>query len=247
LKYITNEIVKQSLSRATSEQKIPIFEQLEIVPVPGYPNEHIVRRVCRLGEHGFRSLFSDEEPCSYLKFLHNLLQQLDKRTPTLYDQNYMDDVELGRGASRGRSWSERRKELLGELNRLESLLFSLILQRAYESLSPSQKSEFEKELARTLYDQDVGYKIKSGGVAALMVTGELAGFSAYTALSTLIHTMTMGSAGFGVYTTASSLLSYALGPIGWSTLAGYFVYRSGAPKLKQLLPVGLAIGVMEKH
>lgn len=247
MRYLANEIVKQALGRAIPEQKRPIFDQLEIKPYPNYPDEHIVRRVCRTGEHGFSSLFSDEEPMSYLTFIDKLIRQLEKHTQTGYERSSFDQIDLGSGSARAISRVERREEVLRELNRLERLLINLLVQRAFESLSQDQRTRFEREFTTKLHEQNFGYKHKSGGIAAILVAGDLAGFSAYTALSSLIHAITFGTAGFTVYTSASSLLSYALGPIGWSSLAGYFIYRSGAPKLKQLLPIGLAIAALEKR
>jgi hypothetical protein len=247
VKYLANDVVKQVLRRATPEQKRPIFDQLEIKQYPDYPDEHIVRRVCRAGEHGFSSFFSDEEPMSYLTFLDKLIRQLEKKAQTGYDRRAFDEIDLGSGSTRAMSTVERRELVLQELNRLERLLINLLIERAFESLSQDQRTQFEREFTKRLQEQDVGYKYKFGGIAAILVAGDLAGFSAYTALSSLIHAVTLGTAGFGVYASASSLLSYALGPIGWSSLAGYFIYQSGTPKLKQLLPIGLAIAALQKR
>ena len=247
MRYLANDIVKQALGRATPEQKRPIFEQLGVKQYSGYPDEHLVRRVCRAGEHGLSSLFSDEEPMSYLSFVDTVIRQLERSVRTGYDRKSFESIDLGGRQGRFTSRSAQREEVLKELNRLEQLLVTMLLERAFESLSQDQRIQFERDLIKKLHDQGSGYKYKSGSVAALLIAGDLAGFSAYTALSSLIHAISFGTAGFGVYTSASSLLSYALGPLGWSSLAGYFVYKSGAPKLKQLLPIGLAIAALEKR
>jgi len=116
----------------------------------------------------------------------------------------------------------------GYLDDLERKILSQLMVVAYEKATPQQRAAVEAKLAG-LAQTPEGKNLKGLSTsAALLVVGNLGGFATYTLMSTVLSAVSLGTLGFGAYTMASSLLSVALGPAGWLTLAAYGILKLGS-------------------
>lgn len=81
--------------------------------------------------------------------------------------------------------------------------------------------------------------VKSGGPAMIMATVSAAGFGAFIALSTVIHAVFTTILGitlpFAIYTGASSVLAFIIGPVGWLFILGIGSWQmmAGSKKIEQ--------------
>ena len=100
------------------------------------------------------------------------------------------------------------------------------LQEEIDAMNDEQREELKKALR---VDEVTGETMKkflttSAGASTLLVALNLSGFGAFMALTTIMHavfTTTLGiTLPFAVYTSATTVLSFFLGPAGWIIFAG---------------------------
>lgn len=112
------------------------------------------------------------------------------------------------------------------------------IKKEFDSMSNEQKEELRKALGvEEITSDTLGKLIKTtAGTTALLVALEASGFGAYMALTTIIHaifTTTLGiTLPFAVYTSATSALSFLLGPGGLLLFVGVEIFMFNRSKKK---------------
>ncbi|MSR55626.1 MAG: hypothetical protein EXS09_20430 [Gemmataceae bacterium] len=108
---------------------------------------------------------------------------------------------------------------------IERALMKRVFAELWDKLDGKKRAELLKKIDPNGKIKDHTAVALLGGrsvVAALMVTSHFAGFALYTAMSTTICTVA-GWLGitlpFAVYTSASSIVAFLCGPVGWAILA----------------------------
>ena len=80
-----------------------------------------------------------------------------------------------------------------------------------------------------------------------MTVANLGGFSTYMLMSSFLSVVSFGTLGFGAYTAASSLLSTIIGPVGWTALGIYAIYKWTRPDFKKLIPAVITVAMISKR
>jgi uncharacterized protein YaaW (UPF0174 family) len=115
---------------------------------------------------------------------------------------------------------------------------------AYARMTPQQKAEIDKKLEQ-LYGQDSTKGLKHlSASAAILAIAHGGGFATYMLMSSVISTLSLGAAGFSVYTAASTLLSFIIGPVGWAALGVAAVYKLGGPNQQRSVQAVIAIAIV---
>ena len=162
--------------------------------------------------------------------IENEINELEKRCNTLYSEiteiiktkyQYSKKIILE---------NERQESLLLELNKLKR-----------------QLEEFDNSINQVV--NEFGDNNHSGlvGTAGLMAIANLGGFATYTLLTSFMSAVSFGSLGFGAYTAATSLLSIAIGPVGWIALGSYAVFSLGKPSMSKLMPIVATVGAIRQR
>lgn len=114
-------------------------------------------------------------------------------------------------------------------------------------MSEQDKLSFDAQINKIAKEFDSNITEKLTGTAGLMALGNLGGFATYTFLTTAMSTITMGTLGFGAYTAATTLLSIALGPVGWAGLGAATILALGKPDYQKLIPIVATIGAIRQR
>lgn len=118
--------------------------------------------------------------------------------------------------------------------KLEQIAVAAALTKVLEKATPAERKKILKELA------DAQARTAKGGatVAGALVLANLSGFSLYLAASAVLSGIT-GVLGitlpFAAYTGLSSVLSVAIGPVGWAVLGAWVVFKLGGVNYKKTL------------
>jgi len=109
--------------------------------------------------------------------------------------------------------------------------------------APDQRNQILAELG-----QQQGTSMKGMvGVSGGLVAAHLSGFALYTAASSTLAAVA-GVAGvtlpFAAFTTMSTVLSIATGPVGWGVLGGWAIYKLGGADFKKTLPCVLSVAAI---
>lgn len=135
--------------------------------------------------------------------------------------------------------------------KLEQMVCKKVLNGMFEKLTPAQKADFvaavEKESEK--YKGGANF-VKSGGIAAALVAGNMGGFSTYVLASSGLAAVS-GAAGitlpFAAYTGMSTALGVALGPIGWAGLGILALFTIGGADREKVIPAVLCIAAMRNE
>jgi uncharacterized protein YaaW (UPF0174 family) len=107
-------------------------------------------------------------------------------------------------------------------------------------LSPQQREEFLAELQTAQGPSSTALATSS----AALVLANMGGFGLYMGASTALGAIS-GAVGvtlpFVVYTSMSSVIAVAIGPVGWAALAAAAVYKLGEPEYKKTVPGVIAV------
>lgn len=135
---------------------------------------------------------------------------------------------------------QNSKEILNEYKHRDLLLSELNTLKA-------QIEEFDNSINQVV--NEFGDNNHSGlvGTAGLMAIANLGGFATYTLLTSFMSAVSFGSLGFGAYTAATSLLSIAIGPVGWIALGSYAVFSLGKPSMSKLMPIVATVGAIRQR
>ena len=160
----------------------------------------------------------------------NEINELEKRCNTLYSEITETIKTKYQYSKKIILENERQESLLLELNKLER-----------------QLEEFDNSINQVV--NEFGDNSHSGlvGTAGLMAIANLGGFATYTLLTSFMSAVSFGSLGFGAYTAATSLLSIAIGPVGWIALGSYAVFSLGKPSMSKLMPIVATVGAIRQR
>ena len=228
------------LAEAGREELSPIFQQLKIVQASGFPPAYLTRRITDRAGNAVANIFRDGEVTGYLDLLSQVSSAMGLEDPRRSQPTILELDDTWRAMP---DTSDRRM-IAAVIYRIEDGILQQVAARIFDGLTKKQRDAFDAEMAVKVRDFDTGEKSKLVGAGGLLVLGNMGGFATYTTMSSLLHLVSAGSFGFGVYTTASSVLSVLLGPAGWASLAGYALFRAGAPKLQVLAPIAVCISLV---
>lgn len=160
----------------------------------------------------------------------NEISELEKRCNTLYSEITETIKTKYQYSKKIILENERQESLLLELNKLKR-----------------QLEEFDNSINQVI--NEFGDNNHSGlvGTAGLMAIANLGGFATYTLLTSFMSAVSFGSLGFGAYTAATSLLSIAIGPVGWIALGSYAVFSLGKPSMSKLMPIVATVGAIRQR
>lgn len=160
----------------------------------------------------------------------NEISELEKRCNTLYSEITETIKTKYQYSKKIILENERQESLLLELNKLKR-----------------QLEEFDNSINQVV--NEFGDNNHSGlvGTAGLMAIANLGGFATYTLLTSFMSAVSFGSLGFGAYTAATSLLSIAIGPVGWIALGSYAVFSLGKPSMSKLMPIVATVGAIRQR
>lgn len=160
----------------------------------------------------------------------NEISELEKRCNTLYSEITETIKTKYQYSKKIILENERQESLLLELNKLKR-----------------QLEEFDNSINQVV--NEFGDNNHSGlvGTAGLMAIANLGGFATYTLLTSFMSAVSFGSLGFGAYTAATSLLSIAIGPVGWIALGSYAVFSLGKPSMSKLMPIVAIVGAIRQR
>lgn len=135
---------------------------------------------------------------------------------------------------------------MSSLIELEEDIVRKILKLSYENMAKDEREEFDKKVKDIAAQQGISSQ-KIIGAAGLMTVANLGGFSTYMLMSSFLSVVSFGTLGFGAYTAASSLLSTIIGPVGWTALGIYAVYKWTRPDFKKLIPAVITVALIRKR
>ncbi len=121
---------------------------------------------------------------------------------------------------------------------LEVLIAKRIFKDFFSKMSINQRKNFQNEILKGDFEQSIKSKIKIVGIFSFLTTAQFSGFSIYLLASTTlgIITKTLGfSLPFLFYSSLSSVIAIAIGPIGWTIAGIYSFNKLNEPDFNKLI------------
>ena len=132
---------------------------------------------------------------------------------------------------------------------LEEKIVKKVFENMLSKMEPGERRKFEEDLlkeAKKYSDSYTGLAATGGG---LVVAG-MAGFAPYL-MATSLTSAFAGAFGvtmsFGFYTSLTSFMSVALGPVGWAFLAGAAIFKVGSTNYKKTIPCVVIISSIRQR
>lgn len=234
IKYISNIELKKLLSDATYEERLELTKLLQ-------DKDENVATVALDYTELHHQIISNS---SYLKLLVDIANKLKFNNVQSYyskviKYDKVDDLEY--------DYNKATERGLKYAHYLEDKITLKLLGEIYENMNDKEKALFNQTLKEVAEKNGQSSNKNLVGAAGLLVLGNMGGFATYTFLTTMMSTLSFGALGFGAYTAATSLLSVALGPVGWIGLGVYALYKLGQPDYKKLIPVVVTIGMIRNR
>ncbi|HYC57611.1 MAG TPA: hypothetical protein VEL28_21945 [Candidatus Binatia bacterium] len=132
---------------------------------------------------------------------------------------------------------------------IESSIAQQVVRAMWERMTPQQRAQLEQAIAAesAKYDTIGSDFLKSGGVLAALGAAQLSGFGVYL-LATTGLAATAGAVGvtlpFAVYTTMTSTIAFAIGPVGWIGAGLFAVWKLTGPDYQRLIQAILCIAAI---
>jgi uncharacterized protein YaaW (UPF0174 family) len=126
---------------------------------------------------------------------------------------------------------------------IEDAIVRKVWKDTTDKMSAEEREELNRKAQETAAKYGRSAKSEAAGFAALGAA-QLSGFGIYMAGSTILGAVNSAlglGLGFGAFTGLSSLISTAIGPLGWAALGIFTVAKLGAPNWKKVLPVVVLI------
>jgi len=242
-KFISNIELRKLLEQATYEERLSITKVLDNSQDKPFSAEELQKEICWEGGHGVVNIFRGEGT-GYLDIIDDVADELNIKSLPSYHLKvkYFDDNDLLRfdkevALQKGIEYAEKAEEKI----------ILKLLEIIYDKLDDDKKLKFDEELNKVAQNYNTSMTAKLTGATGLIVLGNLGGFATYTFLTTALSTISMGTLGFGAYTAATSLLSIALGPVGWAGLGLVGVFAIGKPSYEKLIPIVAMIGAIRQR
>ncbi|NDW15451.1 hypothetical protein GTQ48_07955 [Alteromonas genovensis] len=228
-KYISNIELINLLNKATGSELKSLTNIIKGEGAPNMSPEDICRELFEKG--------------GYLRAVNQVKEKLKvsyaltgKRTIEEIDAFEKLTLEEHEAASIGRRY----------IKECEEKVIVKLLELTYKNMSDEDRALFDKSVQKVASQYG---KSSKGliGTAGLMAVANMGGFATYTLMSSVLSALSFGTLGFGAYTTASSLLSTVIGPVGWVGLGAYALYKLGQPNYKKLIPAVATIGSIRQR
>jgi len=253
-KYYSSTALKdQVLSHASEDELLQLTRLFQKDAVKPMTPAAIRDEICRNAGHAIAN-WTRGEGVPYTEALHDVAKSL----------KVSDVSNLGEMTSEGVSLAEMDARLLlkkvdsviaarwrlnvaKEVLAVEKAVLAKFMADAYARMTPEQKAEVDKKVLELTSDL-AGSGLKGlSASAAFMAIANAGGFATYMLMSSVISALSLGTAAFGVYTTASSVLSIFLGPAGWAALGLAAIYRLGSPNQQRSVQAVLAIAIVRSR
>jgi uncharacterized protein YaaW (UPF0174 family) len=251
--YYSTRSISEVLSRATADERLAMTKVFDADARVAQSPEELTDTICSAGGHAIANwLRSQGVP--YTELLHDVAKTLKVEgvqartevTRTGSTVGEMDERALN-SAIDAKVVSTWRWSLDEYIHRHEQEILKKFMADSYERMSPAQRAEVDRKLAE-LAKQLPGSGAKGlTGSAALLAVANAGGFATYMLMSTVISTLSVGTAAFAVYTTASSILHVLIGPVGWAALGLTAIYRLGGPNQQKCVQSVLAIAMLRSR
>jgi len=145
---------------------------------------------------------------------------------------------------------KRQKIKSGESSEmeLEESIVRHVLEAIWDKLTPEQRSQMNSVMLEISKQTGANTSLKEiASIPTLLAAGNLGGFGVYVAASTTLAAI--GSAvgvtfPFIAYTSLSSAISVALGPVGWIAGGLYVINKLSGPNDKKLVPAIVYIAAL---
>ena len=249
-KFLSNIELRTILSKSSPEERKALSMILSNNQEDNWSAEKIQYEICAMGGHSITNAFRGEGT-SYLDILDDIISHLKIKDelPT-YNNSVsgwfsLEDIDCKSSLVMSEEQCLIRGIKYAEI--AEEKITLHILQKSYEQLAPSEKIEFDKKINEIAIQQGSDPTNKLIGAAGILALGNLGGFATYTFLTTAMSTLSFGALSFGAYTTATSALSVALGPVGWIGLGATALYAYGKPKYQKLIPAVTVVGAIRQR
>ncbi len=164
----------------------------------------------------------------------------------LFRSEYLDSLKLVAkrlevSFQENKNWNDMKNVV-----ELEDDVLRRTLKLSYENMSKEERAEFDEKVKDIASQQGISSQ-NIIGAAGLMTVANLGGFSTYMLMSSFLSVVSFGTLGFGAYTAASSLLSTIIGPVGWTALGIYAIYKWTRPDFKKLIPAVITVAMISKR
>lgn len=137
------------------------------------------------------------------------------------------------------------KRLNGNSAATERAIIAKMWNETLARLTPEQAEDLKARAANVAAEHGKNF----GGeltTAAAMSAAQLSGFGVYMLGSTLLGGLNSAlglGLGFGAFTSLSSGIATVIGPIGWTCLGLFTIFRLGSPNYKKILPAVILIAI----
>jgi len=234
IKYISNIELKKLLSDANQTERLELTKLLKSQDdsVPTKALDYIELHHQIISEN------------SYLKLLTDIANKLKLNDIQRY---YGEVIYYERTQDLKYNYKQATAKNLEYTHSLEDKITIKLLGEVYEAMDEKDKKLFNETLKKVAEQNGQTSNKNLVGSAGLLILGNMGGFATYTFLTSIMSTLSFGTLGFGAYTAATSLLSVALGPVGWVGLGLYAMYKLGEPDYKKLIPIVVTIGMIRNR
>jgi uncharacterized protein YaaW (UPF0174 family) len=138
-----------------------------------------------------------------------------------------------------------RHPLAASTHIVERAIVAKLWNEAVAKLSPDEVKKLKVKAVEVAQQHGKSLTGEMAGFAAISAA-QLSGFGVYLLGSTLLGALN-GALGlglsFGAFTGLSSMISTAIGPIGWAFLGFAALFKMAAPNYKKVIPVVILIAV----
>lgn len=211
------------------------------------------RAICRAAGHSAFNFLRAGSGIPYCELLFDAAKSINVegiRSPYSSAHEGQCLVHLDRHSSKAAqdiSASRRLSIVHDYVATLERALLAKLMVVVYEAASERQRAIIDAKVAE--FVGSAGGKGLQGlsTSAVLLAVGNLGGFTTYTLMSTVLSAVSFGTLNFGAYVFASSMLSVVLGPVGWSSLAAYGVYRLGRPDSNKVIRLAATCAMISER
>lgn len=134
---------------------------------------------------------------------------------------------------------------------IEAKISQQVMQTVWNKMTEAQRLAFDAEVKKMAEKNGKGKEwAATGGMAAVLVASNLAGFSAYLVATSSLAALT-GSLGialpFAAYTGLTTALSVVLGPVGWLGAGLFALIGLTGANYQKLIPAILYISVLRNE
>ena len=244
-RFLSNNILKNLLENATEEELLSLTKLLNPENHLPYTSTKLQEEICLEGGHGVINVFwRFGDGTGYLDIVDEVLDELNIYSLPSYDLKvkYYDEINYLEYSK-----EEAVQKGIEYVEEAEESIILKLLEITYENMSEDEKLSFDEQMNKIAEEFNSNATQNLTGVAGLIALGNIGGFATYTFLTTAMSTITIGTLGFSAYTAATSLLSFLLGPPGWTALGIATVFTVGKPNYQKLIPIVAIIGAIRQR